>query len=666
MEPADTSLLLLREDVGETYNNVVRSAAAAVGAESCGLALYDAETGQLIARKPRYDGPERAVPRYRFEPSPASRHVLETGEPYICNDASNDPLYDPSVRERGVRSILTVPVRRGGRVLGLLYAMNKPVAFTPDDARTLVALAGAAAVTLENLRLYALEHDRRVLNQSLREVSQAIVGASSESSALATLLDHMWRVVRYEGAAALVRDGERLRVVASRGGEPEVEVSLAAAGTLREALLRREIVELPQAPPFLDQLGLPGIRGPMLVAPLVARAEAIGALVVVFEHGHTPASAESQRVAAFADHAALFLDVGVVLRRERQARARAAALARVTRLAVTSHKPEALLQSVAPELLEASGADRVVLYVRLPRSALLQPVADAGTPPGEEICVREHTLSFAAEPLSALFDARPVIIAAEGLQAAGLSPHLGTSAVVVLPLLCRKELLGAVHLASVGRALNVAAAHLDFLQELAQQIALGVDNARLFTQLSQLASTDELTGLANRRRFTEALRNEMARARRTSQPLGLLMLDIDHLKRINDSYGHPAGDAAIRHVAEALRRGRRETDVTARLGGEEFALLLPDTDRGGAARAAERIRQELSESAVQGVGTVTVSVGVATSPEDAADEKVLLKIADERLYLAKTAGRNQVCSQTVSLGAPVTTPGLDVSAPRPS
>ncbi|HET7292910.1 MAG TPA: diguanylate cyclase [Vicinamibacteria bacterium] len=660
-----SSLLLLREDVGENYENVVRSAAAAVGAESCGLALYDAATGHLIARKPRYDGPEQAVPRYRFDPSPASRRVLDTGEPYVCNDASSDPLYEPSVRERGVRSILTVPVRRGGKILGLLYAVNKPTPFTEEDARTLVALAGAAAVTIENLQLYALEHDRRVLNQSLREVSQAIVAAASDSSALATLLDHMWRVVRYEGAAALIRDGERLRVIASRGGEPEVEISLDAAGTLREALLRHDVVEVPQAPAFLDRLGLPGLRGPMLIAPLTVHAEAVGALVVVFEPGHAPASAESQRVAAFADNAALFLEVGTVIRRERQARARAAALARVTRLAVTSHKPEALLQAAAPEVLEVSEADRAVLYLRRPRTTILQPVSDAGTSPEEAVAVREHTLSFAADPLAALFDGKPVVVP-QGPAAAGLSPHVGTSAVLVLPMICRDELLGAVHLANLGRPMNVTTAHVDFLLELAQQLALGVDNARLFTQLSQLASSDDLTGLANRRRFAEAIRNEMARMRRTAKPVALVMVDVDHLKRINDTYGHPAGDAAIRHVAEALKRGRRETDVAARLGGEEFALLLPDTSREGAAHAAERIRADLNGSTVAGVGVVTVSIGVATAPEDAADEKVLLRIADERLYVAKSAGRNQVCSQTLTVGMPVTAASLDASPTRPA
>src|SRR6185503_17639666 len=103
---------------------------------------------------------------------------------------------------RGVRSVLTVPVRRGSRILGFLYALNKPGGFGEEDVRTLSALAGAAAVTLENIRLYARERERRLLNESLREVSRSLIGSFTEQAALATVLDQMWRVVRYQAAAA--------------------------------------------------------------------------------------------------------------------------------------------------------------------------------------------------------------------------------------------------------------------------------------------------------------------------------------------------------------------------------------------------------------------------------------------------------------------------------
>ena len=122
----EPSLLLLHEDVGENYDAVARSAAAAVGAETCHLALYDPETDELIARRPNYAAVARSIPQYRFAITlaPASAHVVRTGEPYLSNDPAHDPFYDPSVQDRGVRSVLTVPIRAGGRLLGLLCARS--------------------------------------------------------------------------------------------------------------------------------------------------------------------------------------------------------------------------------------------------------------------------------------------------------------------------------------------------------------------------------------------------------------------------------------------------------------------------------------------------------------------------------------------------------------
>jgi diguanylate cyclase (GGDEF)-like protein len=207
-------------------------------------------------------------------------------------------------------------------------------------------------------------------------------------------------------------------------------------------------------------------------------------------------------------------------------------------------------------------------------------------------------------------------------------------------------------LANMGRPRRFDPGLIEFLRDLAQQLALGVQNARLLSSLSRMASTDELTQLANRRRFSESFRVEIARTRRSGVSLSLVMADLDHLKKINDSHGHPAGDEAIKHVAEAFKRGRRETDLAARLGGEEFALLLPGSDLTGAVAAAERIRQDLVDSPLPSVGTVTVSLGVATCPADGAREDDLIRIADERLYAAKAGGRNRVCWSSLPTGLP--------------
>lgn len=156
------------------------------------------------------------------------------------------------------------------------------------------------------------------------------------------------------------------------------------------------------------------------------------------------------------------------------------------------------------------------------------------------------------------------------------------------------------------------------------------------------ADLDALTGLANRRRFRVALAREVERWRRYRVPCALLMLDIDHLKRINDQFGHPAGDAVIRQIAQTLKEVSRDNDTAARLGGEEFGLLLAGVDLQRAAAAAERLRTVLGGKRVDGVGTVTVSVGVASCPENATSERTLYAASDRALYVSKNSGRDRV------------------------
>lgn len=167
------------------------------------------------------------------------------------------------------------------------------------------------------------------------------------------------------------------------------------------------------------------------------------------------------------------------------------------------------------------------------------------------------------------------------------------------------------------------------------------DLERLNRRLVDLASLDPLTGLKNRRAFQERLAAELAAALRLGDPLSLLLADIDFFKAINDSYTHIVGDAVLRQVGQTLLGSVRASDLVARFGGEEFALLLPRTDRGGAVELAERLRAAVAASCPEDI-PVTISVGVATLGEACATELDLLLAADQAMYRSKARGRNAV------------------------
>jgi diguanylate cyclase (GGDEF)-like protein len=179
-------------------------------------------------------------------------------------------------------------------------------------------------------------------------------------------------------------------------------------------------------------------------------------------------------------------------------------------------------------------------------------------------------------------------------------------------------------------------------ERFAGHAALAMRNANLLERVQQMAVTDGLTGLPNRRSFDRSLERELTRATRTDGRLSVVLLDVDHFKRLNDTHGHVAGDQVLRAIAAALRECGREYDTVARYGGEEFAAVLPGCSSALALQVADRLRRAVEECASE--VPVTASAGVATFPHDGIDTKSLLEAADDALYASKHAGRNTVRS----------------------
>ena len=179
---------------------------------------------------------------------------------------------------------------------------------------------------------------------------------------------------------------------------------------------------------------------------------------------------------------------------------------------------------------------------------------------------------------------------------------------------------------------------------IANQVAISLQNGRMYQVLEEQATTDGLTGLVNHRTFQERFTTMLGRAERHDLAVSLLLTDIDHFKKINDTYGHPTGDEVLRRVAAILKASARKIDIVARYGGEEFALVLEGTDRAGAVQLAERIRQEVEQQSfpsTKGSFKATLSIGIAGYPYDARDKPELIARADQALYSAKHGGRNR-------------------------
>ena len=219
--------------------------------------------------------------------------------------------------------------------------------------------------------------------------------------------------------------------------------------------------------------------------------------------------------------------------------------------------------------------------------------------------------------------------------------------IICVPLQVRDSPIGVMNIVNKAES-NFDPEDLQLALTMANQAAVVIEKARLFN----LATIDGLTGLIVHRHFQSKLEEEFRRAKRYGKPLSLIMTDIDHFKKFNDTWGHQTGDYVLREVAKCAISAIRDTDVAARYGGEEFSMILPETDEAGAALFAERLRQKVEISTFKGPKgdlKVTISLGVSSIPLNPAETALeMIKLADEAMYVAKHSGRNQVRVSEVS------------------
>jgi diguanylate cyclase (GGDEF)-like protein len=207
------------------------------------------------------------------------------------------------------------------------------------------------------------------------------------------------------------------------------------------------------------------------------------------------------------------------------------------------------------------------------------------------------------------------------------------------------EVLGLLQIRAPDRLAGQAQGLAITAQTIAEQVALSLSNAKLRQVLRDQSIKDPLTGLFNRRYMEETLARELARAERQKRPLSVIVVDVDHFKKINDTHGHPAGDAVLRKAGQYLGSVVRDSDVACRFGGEEFILILPDCHRDDAVIKADELRERLSLLSFSEGGAgiqITASLGVAAFPLDAIESQGLVQAADAALYAAKKQGRNRV------------------------
>ena len=304
---------------------------------------------------------------------------------------------------------------------------------------------------------------------------------------------------------------------------------------------------------------------------------------------------------------------------------------------------DSLLERIADTLAELVPYDTFTIYVADEAQRTLSPVL-ARDEWAEEIMKSRATFGsgltgWAAqhrEPVlanEAHLDERVVVIPGTPLD---------PESMVVIPLIARDEVKGCLNLYRIGDDATFTESEFELAQRFGDAAALALDNAQIRNVLEQQALTDPLTGLYNHRYFHERLRSELTRAIRSRDSVALLMFDIDDFKKINDAHDHSVGDQVLRHLADLLQETVRGSDLTCRIGGEEFAVILPSCDAGDALGLASRLATRVRAFDFAPVGEITLSIGIAQGPEHAMNPRELVACADAAMMTAKSRGKNRI------------------------
>ena len=318
-------------------------------------------------------------------------------------------------------------------------------------------------------------------------------------------------------------------------------------------------------------------------------------------------------------------------------------LAEIFHDVLSEQSPDALLERIADTLAELIPYEDVHIYEADEAKRELVPVLARSKWEDE---VMRDTISFGQGITGWAVDHREPVLTNQ----AHLDPRVrfipGTpiepEALIAVPLIARGRLKGTLNIYRVGEDAAFTDEEFHLATRFGDAAALAIDNAHIRARLEHQASTDALTGLYNHRAFHDRLRLEVIRASAEHDTVALVMLDLDDFKKVNDVYGHGVGDELLLQVADVLRSTVRASDVVCRVGGEEFAIILPSGDVRSSIALAERIGEQLGKLEVEAAGRVTVAAGVAVGPEHAANPRELVACAEAAMMTAKTRGKGLI------------------------
>lgn len=558
----------------------------------------------------------------------------------------------------GATLLVAVPDARGAVVL-LERGRHEP--FSADDRRVarllvrglaegLVADAGATRASVWSRQLEAVQ-----------AVASQLTRLTSVASVTAALCTETRRVIPYDNVRVhlLGDDGRTLEAVAFRSHAPSYQGESADAlrvvvgegltgvvAATGRPLLIADSARDPRALDVPDTPELP--EESMLLVPIRHEARTIGVITLARVGLGRFSDDDLRLMGVLADQVAIAIENARLLAGRDRLVEELRALLDIGQAGASDADEETLARSLAPTLRRAARADGCAISRWDDGGSRLVVLAADGRVDGR---LRLGDVDATRYPAAreVLLDGRRTTLSVDDPdrtpQMRVMLESWNAASVLLLPLTAAGRVVGVVELAA-GAHVEPTIEELELYATMTSHAAAALENARLMARLRHAADIDQVTGVHNHRYLQERLRQEVARAGRTGSPLAVLMIDLDGFKLINDRHGHADGDRVLRNVAAMLKLTVRANDVVARYGGDEYVILMPDTEEEAARLVADRvvkgIRGQAHPLSDGGEGTVSCSVGMAVLPTDGRTATALLRAADTAMYGVKRAGGSRV------------------------
>jgi two-component system cell cycle response regulator len=641
-----------QSDLPQLLHAITRRAAELLGTHMGGLYLI-AHTGNYLELVVSYNLPGQLVGTHLGLGEGVSGRVIQLGQPIMVEDYTTWEGRAPVYNGTPFRRVLGVPLKWGNETIGVINVTDdkNPGSFSEDEIRLVSLFADQAALAIKNARLLSEAQRRTEELVVLNRIGQAVISNLELEQVLQTLHEQCQQVLLMDAFYVAVYDKKtgRIHYPFYTDRDQNIIVSpsdiVASPGLSGEVILSGKTIYLPDtlAPDISSDHNITRTGGTptrsFVGVPLSMRDQVIGVLSMQSyqPNAYTPDQIRlletiADRVAAAIEHARLFEEIQENTRY-------LSLLNEITRAALQATDMTTMLQTLADRMGTLFNADGCYITLweetqqqTIPTAAygaLRDTYSTTSSPPGE--------VTMTASVLHAGYP----LVAEDVFNSPYISPSIAAEylprSLLGLPLVVDEVKLGAV-LIGFNQTHHFTTEEIARGEQAAAQIALAITKSRL-------AITDHLTKLYNRRGLFEIGKREIERSRRYGKSLSVIMLDIDHFKRVNDMYGHAVGDEVLCTVAERCRENIRRVDTLGRYGGEEFAILLPESSLSAACQIAERLRRCISETPIpteRAIISATVSIGVASIEDDTPDLDVLINRSDDAMYAAKRAGRNRV------------------------